>query len=53
MGVIMYCPSAVAIRSCPRFLGFRQSFPHANLHDAGMYGAAARGMWWWIMPPGL
>ena len=23
------------------------------LHDAGMYGAAARGMWWWIMPPGL
>lgn len=23
------------------------------LHDANLYGAAARGLWWWILPPGL
>lgn len=23
------------------------------LHDANLYGAAARGLWWWIVPPGL
>lgn len=23
------------------------------LHDANVFGAAARGLWWWIMPPGI
>jgi ABC-type dipeptide/oligopeptide/nickel transport systems, permease components len=23
------------------------------LHDANLYGAAARGLWWWIIPPGI
>jgi peptide/nickel transport system permease protein len=23
------------------------------LHDANVFGAAARGLWWWIVPPGL
>lgn len=23
------------------------------LHDANIYGASARGLWWWIIPPGL
>ncbi|HEX9845201.1 MAG TPA: ABC transporter permease [Candidatus Nitrosotenuis sp.] len=23
------------------------------LHDAKSYGAAARGLWWWILPPGI
>lgn len=23
------------------------------LHDASAYGAAARGMWWWVLPPGI
>lgn len=22
------------------------------LHDANIYGASARGLWWWIIPPG-
>ncbi len=23
------------------------------LHDANIYGASARGLWWWIIPPGV
>ncbi|MGH9910659.1 MAG: ABC transporter permease, partial [Nitrososphaerales archaeon] len=23
------------------------------LHDANTFGAAARGLWWWIVPPGI
>jgi len=23
------------------------------LHDANVFGAAARGLWWWILPPGI
>ena len=23
------------------------------LHDANQYGASARGLWWWIVPPGM
>lgn len=23
------------------------------LHDANLYSAAARGMWWWLLPPGV
>ncbi len=23
------------------------------LHDANTFGAAARGLWWWILPPGI
>jgi peptide/nickel transport system permease protein len=23
------------------------------LHDANVFGASARGMWWWILPPGV
>ena len=23
------------------------------LHDANVFGASARGLWWWIVPPGL
>lgn len=23
------------------------------LHDASVFGAAARGLWWWIVPPGV
>lgn len=23
------------------------------LHDANLYSAAARGLWWWIVPPGI
>lgn len=32
----------------PSFLTWGQ-----NLHDANTFGAAARGLWWWIIPPGI
>ena len=28
-------------------------FSSQILHDANTFGAAARGLWWWIMPPGI
>ena len=49
-------PAAITTEAGLSFLGLGDpSFPTWGqiLHDAGMYGAAARGMWWWIMPPGL
>ncbi len=49
-------PAAITTEAGLSFLGLGDpSFPTWGqiLHDANVYGAAARGMWWWIMPPGV
>ncbi len=49
-------PAAVTTEAGLSFLGLGDpSFPTWGqiLHDASTYGAAARGLWWWIMPPGI
>ncbi|QUC65293.1 ABC transporter permease [Nitrosopumilus sp. K4] len=49
-------PAAITTEAGLSFLGLGDpSFPTWGqiLHDANTYGAAARGMWWWIMPPGI
>jgi peptide/nickel transport system permease protein len=49
-------PAAITTEAGLSFLGLGDpSFPTWGqiLHDANTYGAAARGLWWWIMPPGL
>ncbi|NNM36545.1 MAG: ABC transporter permease [Nitrosopumilus sp.] len=49
-------PAAITTEAGLSFLGLGDpSFPTWGqiLHDANIYGAAARGMWWWIMPPGV
>ena len=54
--VAISVPAAITTEAGLSFLGLGDpSFPTWGqiLHDAGMYGAASRGMWWWIMPPGL
>ncbi|MDI1495416.1 MAG: binding-protein-dependent transport system inner membrane protein [Cenarchaeum symbiont of Oopsacas minuta] len=54
--VAISVPAAITTEAGLSFLGLGDpSFPTWGqiLHDAGTYGAAARGMWWWIVPPGL
>jgi peptide/nickel transport system permease protein len=49
-------PAAITTEAGLSFLGLGDpSFPTWGqiLHDANLYGAAARGLWWWIMPPGV
>ena len=49
-------PAAITTEAGLSFLGLGDpSFPTWGqiLHDANTYGAAPRGLWWWIMPPGV
>lgn len=49
-------PAAITTEAGLSFLGLGDpSFPTWGhiLHDASMYGATARGLWWWIVPPGV
>ena len=49
-------PAAITTEAGLSFLGLGDpSFPTWGqiLNDANTYGAAARGLWWWIVPPGL
>lgn len=49
-------PAAITTEAGLSFLGLGDpSFPTWGqiLHDANTFGAAARGIWWWIMPPGI
>jgi len=49
-------PAAITTEAGLSFLGLGDpTFPTWGqiLHDANTYGAAARGIWWWIVPPGI
>ncbi|MDE1764081.1 MAG: ABC transporter permease [Thaumarchaeota archaeon] len=49
-------PAAITTEAGLSFLGLGDpTFPTWGqiLHDASVYGAAERGMWWWILPPGI
>jgi len=49
-------PGAITTEAGLSFLGLGDpTFPTWGqiLHDASSYSAAARGMWWWILPPGM
>jgi len=49
-------PAAITTEAGLSFLGLGDpTFPTWGqiLHDANTYGAAARGLWWWIIPPGI
>ena len=49
-------PAAITTEAGLSFLGLGDpSFPTWGqiLHDANIFGAATRGLWWWIMPPGI
>ncbi len=49
-------PAAITTEAGISFLGLGDpSFPTWGqiLHDANTFGAASRGLWWWIMPPGI
>ena len=49
-------PAAITTEAGLSFLGLGDpTFPTWGniLHDANIYGAAIRGMWWWIVPPGV
>lgn len=49
-------PAAITTEAGLSFLGLGDpSFPTWGqiLHDANTFGAATRGLWWWIMPPGI
>ena len=49
-------PAAITTEAGLSFLGLGDpTFPTWGqiLHDANTFGAAARGLWWWIIPPGL
>ena len=54
--IAMSVPAAITTEAGLSFLGLGDpSFPTWGhiLHDANTFGAAARGLWWWIMPPGV
>ena len=49
-------PAAITTEAGLSFLGLGDpTYPTWGqiLHDANTYGAAARGLWWWIAPPGI
>ncbi|HMK32038.1 MAG TPA: ABC transporter permease [Nitrosopumilaceae archaeon] len=49
-------PAAITTEAGLSFLGLGDpTFPTWGqiLNDANTYGAAARGLWWWILPPGI
>lgn len=54
--VAISVPAAITTEAGLSFLGLGDpSFPTWGniLYDANTYGAAARGLWWWVVPPGL
>ena len=54
--VAISVPAAITTEAGLSFLGLGDpSFPTWGqiLHDASTYGAAARGLWWWVIPPGF
>lgn len=54
--VAISVPAAITTEAGLSFLGLGDpSFPTWGqiLHDANVHGAAARGLWWWIVPPGI
>ena len=54
--VAISVPAAITTEAGLSFLGLGDpSFPTWGqiLHDASTHGAAARGLWWWGVPPGL
>ncbi|MCS7116257.1 MAG: ABC transporter permease [Nitrososphaerota archaeon] len=54
--IALSVPSAILAEAGLSFLGLGDpTLPTWGqlLHDAQLYGAAARGIWWWIIPPGL
>ena len=49
-------PAAITTEAGLSFLGLGDpTFPTWGqiLHDANSFGSAARGLWWWILPPGI
>ncbi|MEX0765156.1 MAG: ABC transporter permease [Nitrosopumilaceae archaeon] len=49
-------PAAITTEAGLSFLGLGDpTFPTWGqiLHDANTFGAASRGLWWWIVPPGV
>ena len=49
-------PAAITTEAGLSFLGLGDpTYPTWGqiLHDANSFGAAARGLWWWILPPGI
>jgi len=49
-------PAAITTEAGLSFLGLGDpSFPTWGqiLHDANIYGATSRGLWWWVIPPGV
>lgn len=49
-------PAAITTEAGLSFLGLGDpTFPTWGqmLHDANVHGAAPRGLWWWIVPPGV
>ena len=49
-------PAAITTEAGLSFLGLGDpTFPTWGqiLHDANTYGAVTRGLWWWVMPPGI
>jgi peptide/nickel transport system permease protein len=49
-------PAAITTEAGLSFLGLGDpTYPTWGqiLHDAKSHGAAARGLWWWIAPPGV
>lgn len=54
--VAISVPAAITTEAGLSFLGLGDpTFPTWGqmLHDASEHGAAAQGMWWWIVPPGM
>lgn len=54
--VAISVPAAITTEAGLSFLGLGDpTFPTWGqiLHDANVYGAAPRGLWWWIAPPGI
>jgi len=54
--VAISVPAAITTEAGLSFLGLGDpSFPTWGqiLHDANTFGASARGLWWWIVPPGI
>ncbi len=49
-------PGVIITEAGLSFLGLGDpNFPTWGqiLHDANLYGASSRGLWWWIIPPGI
>jgi peptide/nickel transport system permease protein len=54
--VAISVPAAITTEAGLSFLGLGDpTFPTWGqiLHDANVHGAAPRGLWWWIIPPGI